>query len=71
MTTTEMIMRFSPRQDEMAKALIRLAKEVKVFEYDGVFFLGDKQQAACEFAYNNPTGGDFYVWLQDNYSILK
>ena len=66
-----MISKLSPKQDALLKEVAKLMKEIKCFECEGVIFRGEKFLAALEFAYNNPTGGDFYVWLQQNYTILK
>jgi len=40
------------------------------FQFGSLMFLGNYRTAVELFAKNNPTGGDFYVWLQDNYKIL-
>jgi hypothetical protein len=71
MDTIYMTTMFTPRQDELFRSVAKLIKEVEAFEYEGVIFNGNRNRAAIEFAWNNPTGGDFYVWLQDNYPILK
>lgn len=71
MTETEMICRLSPEQDKLLRSVAKQMKEVKCFEYEGVIFKGSAYLAALEFAYNNPTGGDFYVWLQDHYTMLN
>lgn len=41
------------------------------FEYEGTVFRGDPTRVAMEWAYNNPTGGDFYVWLQDHCEVIR
>lgn len=71
MTETEMICSLNPKQDKLLISIYEQMKDVKCFEYEGVVFKGSRRLAALEFAYNNPTGGDFYVWLQDHYTILK
>lgn len=54
----------------------RIIRELKTkhftaFEYEGLIFKGDPYAAKLEFVYNNPTGGDFFVWLQDNRVVLS
>jgi hypothetical protein len=71
MDTIYMTTMFTPKQDELFKSAAKQIKEVEAFEYEGVIFKGNRRRAAVEFAWNNPTGGDLYVWLQDNYSMLK
>lgn len=71
MTETQMICSLSPAQDKLLKTLVKEMKAVKFFEYEGVIFRGSGYLAALEFAYNNPTGGDFYVWLQDHYAMQR
>ena len=70
MDTIYMITMFTPEQDKLFRSVAKLIKNVECFEYEGVIFRGNRNRAAIEFAWNNPTGGDFYVWLQDNYKIL-
>lgn len=70
MNTEEMICRFSDRQDALFKKLYSNMKIVDCFEYEGVIFKGNAADAAINFAHNNPTGGDFFVWLQDHYRQL-
>jgi hypothetical protein len=41
------------------------------FYCGGRLFLGKYDDAVHRFAINNPTGGDFYVWIQDNFRELK
>ncbi len=45
--------------------------QLTVFEYEGYIFKGTSYAAKLEFVYNNPTGGDFFVWLQQNREIIK
>lgn len=40
-------------------------KTVDVFNYGGRHFFGMYESCVLEFVKNNPNGGDFYVWLQD------
>lgn len=60
----------SPEQDKLRKDVIKQTKEIPCFECGGLLFRGNRGIAALEFAYNNPTGGDFYVWLQQHYKVL-
>lgn len=46
-------------------------KIIDAFELEGVVFKGNYSCVVNEFVKNNPTGGDFYVWVSDNYEILK
>jgi hypothetical protein len=69
MTIAEMSIKMSDRQLDILRGLIIKVND-NVFEYEGAIFRGNKQRACWEFAYNNPTGGDFFVWLQDNYQII-
>jgi hypothetical protein len=46
-------------------------KRLDVFEYGGRYFLANYESAVLCFVQNNPTGGDFYVWLQDHYREIK
>jgi hypothetical protein len=71
MDLTYMTVTFTPDQSRLFKAVAKQMEKVECFEYQGVIFKGSSFRAAVEFAYNNPTGGDFYVWLQDNYTMLK
>ena len=45
-------------------------RRIEVFQYEGVYFVGHYEMAVACFAENNPTGGDFYVWLQDHYKTV-
>lgn len=60
----------TPAQDQLKKDAVRETKKINCFECGGLLFKGDRVIAAMEFAYNNPEGGDFYVWLQDNREII-
>lgn len=73
MTIEEMSIRFSPKQDELFKKIRPKMKEITCFEWEGVLYKGKAIRAAMDFIWNNPTGGDFHVWLQDNYknAIIK
>ncbi len=66
MTTVEMSIRMSDEQIALYQRVRDSIKNVPCFECEGDLFIGDKVEAAMRFAYNNPTGGDFFVWLQDN-----
>lgn len=57
---------------EKQAAIIRTLKTNKyeVFEYEGLIFKGEPYTAKLEFVYNNPEGGDFFVWLQDHREII-
>jgi hypothetical protein len=70
MTREEMSVIMSDKQTELARKLRSEMTAFKCFMYEGVYFKGDATQAALDFAFNNPTGGDFYVWLQDNYQMI-
>lgn len=65
-----MISMLSPKQEEILKAVMKQMKKINCFECQGAIFKGTRWKAALEFAYNNPMGGDFYVWLQDNYKQI-
>lgn len=60
----------NPNQERILKVVIKETKEIPCFECGGLLFSGDRVTASIEFVYNNPTGGDFYVWLQDNYTTI-
>lgn len=70
MTIEEMSTRMSEAQSKLAREVCQQTKEIPCFECGGLLFRGRRTTAAMEFAYNNPTGGDFYVWLQDHYEII-
>lgn len=57
---------FTAQQNKVYEAVKGLAKDVSCFEVHGVLFKGDAWEAKVEFAYNNPLGGDFYVWCQQH-----
>jgi len=68
-------MKLSKKQTEIALNLLRkpFINDVKthtVFEIGGRYFIGDYMRACESFAYNNPDGGDFIVWLQDNWKQI-
>jgi hypothetical protein len=46
-------------------------KRLDVFEYGGRYFLANYESSVLNFVKNNPTGGDFYVWLQDHYHQIE
>ena len=46
-------------------------KKFNCFEYCGILFKGDYQQSVESFVRNNPDGGDFFVWIQDNLKQLS
>lgn len=56
----------SPEQDSRIKSLFSKYKEILFFECEGEFFKGDRKLAFIKFILDEPTGGDFYVWCQDN-----
>lgn len=45
-------------------------KHLDCFECGGEIFLGSYEWAVREFAYNNPDGGDFCVWVQQKFYRL-
>ena len=47
--------------------LLSKCKEVSFFEYEGVFYKGDRVKAIKDFCNSQPYPADFHVWLQDNY----
>jgi hypothetical protein len=42
-----------------------------VFEYGGRNFFGIYESMVLAFVKNNPNGGDFFVWLQDQELEVK
>lgn len=71
MTVEIMRANLSEKQEGLLKNVIKTTEEFNCFMCEGVIFKGDRYIAALEFAYNNPNGGDFYVWLQDNYKMIR
>ncbi len=61
---------FSPRQDNIVREVCKLTTELSCFKCEGEIFIGDRYLAALLFAEMNPDGGDFYVWVQNNYRRL-
>lgn len=60
----------SNEQTRLAREVRKQTKEIPCFECGGLLFQGTAFMACIEFAYNNPTGGDFYVWLNDHYKVI-
>lgn len=56
------------REYEKLKNLLDKCKEWEFFEHEGRIYRGHYITACKEFIKNNPTGGDFSVWLQDHYN---
>lgn len=46
-------------------------KTIAIFEYGGRKFFGTYEVLVTHFVKLNPTGGDFYVWLQDQELEVK
>lgn len=46
-------------------------KPLYMFEYGGRTFVGIYEVHVVNFLKNNPMGGDFYVWLQQNGSEVQ
>lgn len=44
---------------------------IEVFEIGGRYFIGNYNIAVMNYAKNNPEGGDFFVWLQDNWKQIN
>lgn len=63
--------RYSPNQDKIVSDLFKEVKHFGCFEYNCYIFKGNKEYAVMSFAWNNPDGGDLFVWLQDNFQIIK
>ena len=57
------------KQEQIMKSI--KTRSIEAFEYEGVIFKGNAYAAKLEFVYNNPTGGDFFVWLQQNRDIIS
>jgi hypothetical protein len=62
---------FTEKQASIALGLLEIDhmksegfKRLEFFEYGGRVFHGNYESAILAFVKNNPTGGDFYVWLQ-------
>jgi hypothetical protein len=57
-------------EENNKKMRLLKTKRIEAFEYEGLIFKGNSYDAKIEFFFNNPEGGDFYVWLQDNREII-
>jgi len=69
---------FNPTQARIALDLtsgshLRLNdfKRKEIFKYGGRFFDGCYESCVVHFLKTNPTGGDFYVWLQKSGYEIK
>lgn len=71
MTVEAMYAILTEQQKKTYTSLKGLAKPVGCFEVEGVLFRGNGFTAKVEFAYNNPEGGDFYVWCQKHYKMYQ
>lgn len=61
---------FTERQDFIFKSCMKVTSNYQAFECGGLVFKGNRRYAAIEFAKDNPEGGDFFVWLQDHYTLI-
>lgn len=57
--------------DQRKKSLLAKCETVECFAFEGVLFKGNKENAVAEYIKNNPSPSDMYVWLQDNYQLIR
>jgi hypothetical protein len=58
----------NPELDKIME-LISLLKEEEVFSFEGVMFKGNMVEAVKTYVKRKPSK-KFFIWLQDNYTIL-
>ncbi len=63
-----MTQEFTDAQYALIMKLMNKTEDIQVFEYEGVLYQEYKVDVIKNFVKNNPTGGDFHVWLQQHYS---
>lgn len=61
----------SEEDEKRMRNLLKNIKPIKCFEYEGTIFKGDRLRATLDFVNRNTYPADFYVWLQNNYEIIK